>query len=144
MRHALALLLASAGAVAAAEPETLFLPTDAAQPLSAYQWTHRPLVVFADNPADPRFIEQLALLRAGEDDLRDRDVIVLTDTAPGEPSELRDALRPRGFALVLIGKDGGVKLRKPRPWDVRELSRVIDKIPTRQQELRVRREASAE
>jgi len=38
----------------------------------------------------------------------------------------------------LIGKDGKVKLRKPRPWTVRELSRVIDKMPMRQQELKQR------
>jgi hypothetical protein len=49
---------------------------------------------------------------------------------------LRTKLRPRGFMVVLIGKDGGVKLRKPFPWDVREFSRSIDKMPMRQQELR--------
>ena len=38
--------------------------------------------------------------------------------------------------LTVIGKDGGVKLRKPFPWDVRELSRSIDKMPLRQQEIR--------
>jgi len=37
--------------------------------------------------------------------------------------------------LVLIGKDGGVKLRKPFPWNVREISRVIDKMPMRRQEI---------
>jgi len=49
---------------------------------------------------------------------------------------LRTKLRPRGFMLVLIGKDGGVKLRKPLPWDVRELSRTIDTMPMRQREMR--------
>ncbi|MEM9709036.1 MAG: DUF4174 domain-containing protein [Pseudomonadota bacterium] len=38
--------------------------------------------------------------------------------------------------LTLIGKDGTVKLRKPRAWDVRELSRSIDKMPLRQDEIR--------
>ena len=31
--------------------------------------------------------------------------------------------------------DGQVKLRKPLPWDVRELTRSIDKMPLRQQEI---------
>jgi len=35
----------------------------------------------------------------------------------------------------LIGKDGKVKLRKPFAWDMRELGRVIDKMPMRQQQL---------
>jgi hypothetical protein len=37
---------------------------------------------------------------------------------------------------VIMGKDGEVELRKPRPWDVREISRTIDKMPLRQQEIR--------
>jgi hypothetical protein len=40
--------------------------------------------------------------------------------------------------LTLIGKDGEVKLRKPFPWDVREISRSIDKMPMRQREIRER------
>ena len=65
-------------------------------------------------------------------------MVVITDTDPDAKSALRTKLRPRGFMLVLIGKDGGVKLRKPAPWDVRELTRVIDKTPERQQEVRDR------
>jgi len=61
---------------------------------------------------------------------------VLTDTDPAAKSALRTALRPRGFGLVLIDKDGEVKLRKPAPWSTREISRSIDKWPTRQQEIR--------
>ncbi|MCE8468096.1 DUF4174 domain-containing protein, partial [Rhodovulum sulfidophilum] len=32
-----------------------------------------------------------------------------------------------------------IKFRKPMPWNVREISRSIDKIPLRQQEVRDRR-----
>ena len=73
------------------------------------------------------------------DALLDRDVVVLTDTTPAAASALRKQLRPRGFMLVLIGKDGGVKLRKPHPWTVRELSRSIDKFQDRLQEVEDRR-----
>ena len=70
------------------------------------------------------------------DRLVERDVALVVDTDPSDPSELRQRLRPRGFMLVLIGKDGQVKLRKPLPWTVRELSRSIDKMPMRLRELR--------
>lgn len=106
--------------------------------LSALQWIARPIVIFADTPNDPRFAEQLALLAKRPEDLIDRDVIVITDSDPAAGSALREKLRPRGFMLVLMGKDGGVKLRKPFPWSVRELSRSIDKMPMRQQEMRGR------
>lgn len=120
----------------------LFLALLAASPASAngslsdYLWTHRPIIVFADSPNDPNFIEQMDLLDQGAEELAERDVVVLTDTDPSARSELRTELRPRGFVIVLVGKDGGVKLRKAAPWDVRELSRVIDKMPMRQQEMR--------
>ena len=51
-------------------------------------------------------------------------------------STLRKTLHPKGFNWVLIGKDGKIKLRKPFAWDMRELSRVIDKMPIRQREMR--------
>ena len=113
------------------------LPTEEAD-LDAYLWTARPVVVFADSDADPRFVEQMELLDRGASALEERDVVVITDTDPAARSAIRQKLRPRGFMLVLIGKDGGIKLRKPSPWDVRELSRVIDKMPMRLQELRDR------
>ena len=109
----------------------------AAQPgLDDLLWVARPIVVFADTPNDPRFVTQMELLEAGKEALVERDVVVLTDTDPDLKSDLRQKLRPRGFMLVLLGKDGQVKLRKPLPWDVREISRAIDKMPMRQQELR--------
>jgi hypothetical protein len=38
-------------------------------------------------------------------------------------------------------KDGTIYLRKPSPWDVREIGRTIDKLPMRQDEIRERRTA---
>ena len=103
--------------------------------LSDFLWTHRPIIVLADSPDDPRFVKQMSLLKADLSELAERNAIILTDTDPSLKSALREQLRPRGFMLVLIGKDGGVKLRKPFPWNVREISRVIDKMPMRRQEV---------
>ncbi len=106
--------------------------------LNEFLWIKRPIVVFADNASDPRYIEQMNFITDRLDDLDRRDVVVLTDTDPSADSDLRRTLRPRGFMLALIGKDGKVELRKPAPWSVRELSRAIDKMPIRQQEIRDR------
>ncbi len=57
--------------------------------LEAYLWTHRPLVVFADAEADPRFAEQMALLAADSAALFERDVIIVTDTDPAARSSVR-------------------------------------------------------
>ena len=106
-------------------------------PLAEYLWVSRPLVVFADSEDDPRFQQQMGWVDARRADLEERDVIVLTDVGT-EDTALRTKLRPRGFMIVLIGKEGQGKLRKPFPWDARELTRAIDKMPLRQQELRAR------
>lgn len=107
--------------------------------LAEYLWLKRPLVVFADSPNDPRFVQQMDLIEDRLEDLEKRDVVVLIDTDPGTLTPLREKLRPRGFMLVLVGKDGSVYLRKPFPWSVREIGRSIDKMPLRQQEIRDRR-----
>ena len=109
--------------------------------LDDFRWVARPLVVFADDPAVPAFQEQIGLLMDRIDDLAARDVVVITDTDPEAMSEVRRELRPRGFMLALIGKDGTVALRKPFPRDVREITRTIDKMPLRRQELRESRDA---
>lgn len=103
--------------------------------LEEHLWAARPLVIFADTPRDPRFAEQLALLEARPGPLIERDVVVILDADPATRSDVRQALRPRGFSLVLLQRDGRVVLRKPTPWDVREIMRAIDKLPLRIEEM---------
>jgi len=120
-----------------ADPTQVFNATDITP--EDFIWIARPVVVFAQSPLDQQFIQQMDLLTARMDELVERDVILIADTDPATPSALRNALRPRAFMLALIGKDGRTVLRKPAPWDVRELSRSIDKIPQRKQEIKDRR-----
>ncbi len=119
------------------EPTRVFATDEVV--LEDLQWQLRALVVFGRGDNDPLFLEQMDLIAARADALAERDVIVVTDTDPDTLSELRRKLRPRSFMLALIGKDGRVAFRKPAPWDVREISRSIDKMPLRQQEISNRR-----
>lgn len=118
--------------------EQIIMPGEAVD-LDDMIWVKRLVVVFADTPNDPRYIQQMSFLEDRVEELDDRDVIVLTDTDRTKDTALRQKLRPRGFMLVLVGKDGIVYLRKPNPWDVREITRSIDKMPMRKQEVRDRR-----
>ena len=104
--------------------------------LSDLLYVARPVIVFADSPNQPQFRQQMRLFEADMSAFDLRDVIVIVDTDPAARSAIRQELRPRGFNLILIDKDGRVNLRKPEPWDVREISRAIDKMPLRQQEIR--------
>lgn len=103
--------------------------------LADFLWLQRPIVVFADRPDDPQFIRQMALITAGLPELAERDVIVLTDTDPAARTDARQRLRPRGFSLVLLDKDGQVKRRQPAPWSMREITHTIDRFPLRREEM---------
>ena len=133
-------LPAFAAETAETAPDPLFVDGTTV-PSDTYLWQKRVIVVFADSSADPRFAQQISLLEALPEELLERDVVVLTDADPAAKSALRKKLRPRGFMMVLMAKDGTVYLRKPLPWNVREISRSIDKLPLRQQEIRDRRTA---
>ncbi|TDE41210.1 DUF4174 domain-containing protein [Antarcticimicrobium sediminis] len=109
--------------------------------LSTFLWRNRPIVIFSDTPADPRFADQIAMLEAEAERLMVRDVVVLIDTDPAARSPAREKLHPRGFQFVLIAKDGTVALRKPAPLSVREITRTIDKMPMRLREIEERRAA---
>lgn len=107
--------------------------------LESLLWHSRPVVVFADSPEDPQFQRQMQLLAEDPAALEERDVLVIADTDPGARSGPRQRLRPRGFSLVLVDKDGEVKMRQPRPLRVREITHAIDRWPLRRQEMLERR-----
>ncbi|WP_366523100.1 DUF4174 domain-containing protein [uncultured Tateyamaria sp.] len=147
MKHVLPIVLVGlfgGSAVVAESGDTaassIFITTDV-QDLNEFVWENRPIVVFADSPNDPNFRQQIEFLEERANELAERDVVVLTDTDPSKDSALRQKLRPRGFMMVLVSKDGSVLLRKPFPWSVRELMRSIDRLPSRQREIRERRES---
>ena len=116
--------------------ETIFVDVTEETTVDGYLWVKRPVIVFANTDLDVNFQTQMKSMRQGAEELAARDVVVLVDANPAEETALRKKFRPRGFAVLLMGKDGQIKLRKPFPWDARELSRSIDKMPMRQQEMR--------
>jgi hypothetical protein len=134
-----ALLLVSFAKVADAE-ENYFMKVEKNTNIKGFEWAQRPIVIFANSNKDPNFISQMEFLSQDIKALKERDIVVLVDTNPSVPSALRKKLRPHGFAFILIGKDGQVKLRKPSPWNIREIARVIDKMPIRQQEITRKRQ----
>ena len=134
-----ALLLVSFAKVADTE-ENYFMEVEKNTNIKGFEWAQRPIVIFANSDKDPNFISQMEFLSQDIKALKERDIVVLVDTNPSIPSALRKKLRPHGFAFILIGKDGQVKLRKPSPWNIREIARVIDKMPIRQQEITRKRQ----
>ncbi|MFC7705312.1 DUF4174 domain-containing protein [Plastorhodobacter daqingensis] len=121
--------------VRAVTPSGLELLDAADVSLSEFVWVKRVVAVFADTPNDPQFQQQIRMLEGANAGLLDRDVVVVVDTDPAARSEVRQQLRPRGFSLVLLDKDGAVKQRKPNPWTAREIFHAIDRLPLRREEM---------
>ena len=109
--------------------------------VEAYLWERRIVAVMADSPNDPAFDRQMRYIQEQAAELQLRDVVVLFDSDRRSDSALRRMLRPRGFMLAIIDKDGEIKQRRPAPRDVREISAIIDRFPLRRQEMLDRRPA---
>jgi hypothetical protein len=77
----------------------------------------------------------MEMLAQDKGQLAARDVVLIVDTDPAATSAIRKQLRPSAFSLVIMDKDGKVALRKPRPWDLREITSAIDKFPSRRNEM---------
>lgn len=104
-------------------------PLDAAL-LDRLRWQARPVVVLGP---DGQVAAQIASLQAEAPALAERDVILLTD-GPGAA-----ALRTgddTGFRVLLIGKDGGVKLARDQAVAPAEIIALIDSMPMRRREMR--------
>ena len=90
-------------------------------------WEKRPVLVFSNSHLDPNLKQQIKMFGSDPSALVSRDVQVFVDDTPEPKSNLRKRFRPKGFLIILIGKDGQIKLRKNTPWSAREITRVIDK-----------------
>lgn len=124
------------GASAQATTGTVFRDLDPNTPnLSAYTWQERPVLIFAPSFDDPRYKQALAALRLAEPGLDDRDVRVLTDTTPGANGLLRQEFGATGFMMILVGKDGGIKLQSDEVISPDQLFATIDRMPMRQREI---------
>jgi hypothetical protein len=122
-------------------------------PLSTYRWTHRLLVLHVPDTEAGR--ATLDAFRSALDDQRtdilDRDLLIIP---VGDLPHAGDVLRPavdldapdrlavrrrlrlhgRVAQLVLIGKDGGVKMRQSGAFDLAGLLALIDSMPMRRAE----------
>ena len=104
---------------------------------TAAQSPHR-LVVVVGRPDDPRATQQHAALQHAAAALHERDVVV-QDITPEAARRERPELGVSShatFELLLVGKDGGVKLRREKPVAASEITALIDTMPMRQNEMR--------
>ncbi len=110
----------------------------------------RPLLIFAAKPDDPQLEIQIRTLKEHASAVQERDVVPVTvvynnpepataaSFAPEEALAVRRRFNvpPDMFTVILIGKDGGEKLRSSKPLSMEKLNETIDSMPMRQEEMK--------
>ncbi len=118
-----------------------------------YRWKNRLLLTFAKSPDE----EPAKSLRTAIDQHKvafmERDLVLISvydegisraNTLPLDPgsiSKLRSQydMPPGSDGVILVGKDGGVKLKQSDPADLDEIYALIDTMPMRRQEIKSQR-----
>ena len=121
----------------------------AAAELGDYLWQRRPLLLFAPAQSDPRLVETVRRVEASRCEFADRDMVlglIVTDGTSTLDGQVVDTPQVRRlfsefgigantFSAVLIGKDGGEKLRINDVPDLPAIYAVIDSMPMRSAEI---------
>ena len=117
--------------------------------LDSLRWKNRVFVLFSPSESDPLFQLQKQDLASSAEGVVDRDLVILEIMEQGQSrtgnqllsEKSVQAIRKRlgvetgPFQVLLIGKDGGVKLRSREPVSTKDLFGLIDSMPMRQQEM---------
>ncbi len=118
--------------------------------LDRYRWQSRVVVVAAPSAEDPALNAQLAEARTDPAGWADRKLLLLViedgrlaggspgSEAQGGQIRRRLGLAEERFSLALIGLDGTVKLRRQTTVSNEDLYSLIDAMPMRREELRLR------
>jgi hypothetical protein len=118
--------------------------------LSQFQWKNRLLFLFAPNRNDPMFVSLHNSLSAQRAAVVDRDLVIfeILESDPSSmntqslPSDSALFLRkqynvnPGEFAVLLVGKDGAIKLKRQDETRLEDIFALIDAMPMRREEMR--------
>jgi hypothetical protein len=120
-----------------------------ASAMESYRYKKRPLVVFSPSDQHPGVTRQRNIVNGNRSQFVERDVVVVYVTGNsvshdlGAPQTLNaSALRQRykvsegQFRVMLIGKDGGIKIDQSTPLAATDLASEIDRMPMRRDEVR--------
>ena len=118
--------------------------------LDQFKWKNRLLFIFAPQEGDA-FAQALQNeILTQPDEISERDLVVFNifetgpsymDTTRIDPQtaaaiRTRFAAPPGQFTCILVGKDGGIKLRQDALVKLEEVFNLIDAMPMRREEMR--------
>jgi hypothetical protein len=110
-----------------------------AEPLTEYLWKSRVVLSFSAAKSTPERILLLKQIEQYQCEFDDRQMVHIDLIAGSNDHQLLSrefSLPNKDFNLVLLGKDGDVKLLTSQP-SLENLLTLIDTMPMRQRELRI-------
>lgn len=134
---------------AAATPRGEHSDSENSATMDRFQGKQRPLLIFAPDANDLRYVEQKSRIKDHADAMTERDMVLLEVLGSGqsldrgEPLDADQAkalrtrydLRPADFRIILVGKDGGEKVRWFEPVNADDIFAEVDKMPMRRDEM---------
>ena len=120
--------------------------------LNRYKWKYRLIILFSPSPDNEQYQSFKAQIPNQRDEIIDRDILIfhIFETGKSRTGESfidsnsayllrnRFSIRPGGFTVILIGKDGDEKWRRESLAELGEIFALIDSMPMRQMEMRKR------
>jgi len=124
--------------------------------LDSLRWKNRILILFSPSASDRAHRLQKQELESRSQEVIERDLMVMEileqgDSRAGDRVLSKNAVesirrrfdvRSGAFQLILIGKDGTVKLRSDQPGTAKDIFGLIDSMPMRRQETNQREKPS--
>ena len=110
-----------------------------AEPLTEYLWKRRVVLSFSAAESTPERISLLKQIKQYQCEFDDRQMVHVDLIAGSSDHQLLSrqfSVPNKNFNLVLLGKDGAVKLITSQPL-LENLLTLIDTMPMRQRELRI-------
>ena len=98
----------------------------------------RRVLLFSTGSTNSQLLRQQNILAEGSQELLERDIVIETYILNEHNRKVFKKYKAldRPFLFVLIGKDGGEKLRSSSPVATQSLFGLIDQMPMRQGEMR--------
>jgi hypothetical protein len=110
-----------------------------AEPLKEYLWKRRVVLSFSADKSTPERISLLKQIEQYQCEFDDRQMVHIDLIAGSSDHQLLSrqfSVPNTNFNLLLLGKDGGVKLLTSQP-SLENVLTLIDTMPMRQRELRI-------
>ena len=106
---------------------------------ASQDFSNREILLVAQRIDDPDLLIQKKILQADEEGLAERDIIITVITPESDKKRFEKLMKNgKGLRFILIGKDGDIKLSSDKPVTLEQLFALIDSMPMRRYEVKIK------